>query len=86
MVTLNAVVQTQMMLNAKVRPNWTVVLENIENLHKLASAGRKLKLHEIAEELKISEGNVFIILHEYFSMRKQSSKFADSQSKTITRR
>ena len=30
----------------------------------------KLKLLEIAEELKLSEGSVFTILHEHLSMRK----------------
>ena len=40
-----------------------------QKLHKLVSADRKLKLHEIAEELKISEGSIFTILHEHLSMR-----------------
>ena len=35
------------------------------NLHKLVLAARKLKLREIAEELKISEGSVFTILLEH---------------------
>ena len=34
-----------------------------------------LKLCEIAEELKISEGSVFTILHEHLSMRKLCSKW-----------
>ena len=38
--------------------------------HKLVLADQKLKLREIAEELKISEGSVFTILHENLSMRK----------------
>ena len=38
-------------------------------------ANCKLKLHEIAEELKISEGSVFTILHEHLSMRKLCSKW-----------
>ena len=54
MLTLNAVVQTQMMLNAQAHPNSAVVLENTKNLHKLILANCKLKLHEIAEALKIS--------------------------------
>ena len=36
---------------------------------------RKLKLGEIAKKLKISEGNVFTILHEHFSMRKLCLKW-----------
>ena len=35
----------------------------------------KLKLHEIAEELKILEGDVFTILHEHLSMRKLCLKW-----------
>ena len=31
---------------------------------------RKLKLHEIADTLKITEGNVFTIMHESLGMRK----------------
>ena len=38
-------------------------------------ANRKLKLCEIAEELKISEDSVFTLLHEQLSMRKLSSKW-----------
>ena len=52
------------------RPNSTVVPENTKKLHKLVLADHKLKLHEIAEEMKISEGSVFTIWHEHLSMRK----------------
>ena len=38
-------------------------------------ADRKLKLLEIADTLKISEGSVFTILHEHLSMRKLCSKW-----------
>ena len=55
--------------------NLAVVLENTKKLPKLVLADRKLKLHEIAEELKISEGSVFTILHEHLSMRKLYSKW-----------
>ena len=54
-------------------PNSAVVPENAKKLHKFVSADRKLKLHEIAEELKISEGSVFTILHDHLSMRKLCS-------------
>ena len=54
--------------------NSAVVPENTKKLLKLILADRKLKLCEIAEELKISEGNVFAILHEHLSMRKPRSK------------
>ena len=56
-------------------PNSSVILENTKKLHKLILADRKLKLREIVEELKISEGNVFPILHEHLSMRKLCSKW-----------
>ena len=56
-------------------PNLAVVPENTKKLHKFVLASRKLKLHEIAEELKISEGSVFTILHEYLSLRKLCSKW-----------
>ena len=42
---------------------------------KLVLADRKLKLHEIAEEVKISEGSVFSLLHEHLSMKKLCSKW-----------
>ena len=46
-----------------------------QKLHKLVLADRKSKLREIAEELKISEGSEFTILHEHLSMRKLCSKW-----------
>ena len=61
-------------------PNSAVVSENIKKLHKLILTDHKLKLHEIAEELKISEGSVFTILYEHLSMRKLCSKWVCSQS------
>ena len=57
------------------RPNSAVVLENTKKLHhQLVLTNHKLKLREIAEELKISKGNVFTILYEHLSMRKLCSK------------
>ena len=46
-----------------------------ENTKRLILADHKLKLCEIAEELKISEGCVFTILLEHLSMRKLYSKW-----------
>jgi histone-lysine N-methyltransferase SETMAR len=57
------------------RPNSAVVPENIKKVHKMVLADRKLKLREIADTLKISEGSVFTILHEHLSMRKLCSKW-----------
>ena len=54
-------------------PNLAVVLENTKKHNKLVLADQKLKLCKIAEELKISEGSVFTILHENLSMRKMCS-------------
>ncbi|GFX87460.1 hypothetical protein TNCV_1329951 [Trichonephila clavipes] len=57
------------------RPNSAVVPENIKKkVYKIILADRKLKFHEIAEDLKISEGSVFTILHDHLSMRKLCSK------------
>ena len=56
-------------------PNLAVVPENTKKLHKLVLANHKLKLCGIAEEVKISEGSVFTILHEHLSMRKLCSKW-----------
>ena len=53
----------------------SVVPENTKNPNKLVFADRKLKLLEIAEELKISEGSVFTILHEDLSVRKLCPKW-----------
>ena len=50
------------------RPNSAVVPENTKKLHKLVLADRKLKLREIAQELKISKVSVFPILHEHLSL------------------
>ena len=44
-------------------PDSAVVLENIKKVHKMVLAVRKLKLREIADTLKISEGSIFTILH-----------------------
>ena len=55
--------------------NSTVVREITKKLLKIVLAERKLKLHEIAKKLKISEGSVFTILQEHLSMRKLHSKW-----------
>ena len=55
--------------------NLAAVPENTKKLHKLVLANRKLNLHNIAEELEISEGSVFTILHEHLSVRKLCSKW-----------
>ena len=53
--------------------NSTVVPENTKKHRKIVLADPKLKLREIAEELKISEGSVFLILHGHLSMRNLCS-------------
>ena len=53
MLTLNAVVQTQMLLNAYVARIRQIVPENNKQIYKLVLADRKLKSREIAEELNI---------------------------------
>ena len=57
------------------RPNLADVPENTKKLNKLVLANCKLKLHGIAEELKIPEVSVFSIWHEHLSMRKLCSKW-----------
>ncbi|CAK9803082.1 Protein GVQW3 [Anthophora quadrimaculata] len=57
------------------RPKSAVVPENIKKVHKIVLKDRKMKLREIADTLKISEGSVFTILHENLSMRKLLSKW-----------
>ena len=52
-----------------------VTPENIKKVHKLVISDRKLKLREIAETVKISEGSVFTIMHEHLTMRKLFSKW-----------
>ena len=52
------------------RPNSAIVPENIKNVHKMVLVDRKLKLREIADILKISEGSIFTILHEHLSIIK----------------
>ena len=51
-------------------PKLAVVPENMKKVHKIVLSDRKLKSHEIADTLKISEGNVFTILYESLEMRK----------------
>ena len=76
MLTLNAVVRTQMMLNAQDTQIRQLSRKTQQkNLHKLVLFDPKLKLCEITEELKISEGSVVTILHEHLSMRKLCSKW-----------
>ena len=55
-------------------PNSAYVPENTKITHKFVLADRKLKLGEISEELKISEGSVFSIFHEHLLMKKLCSK------------
>ena len=57
------------------RQKSSVLLENTTKVHKIVLGDRKLKLRKIADTLKISEGSVFTILHEYLGMRKLSSKW-----------
>ena len=71
---LNTVVQTQMTLNTQVTQIQQLSWKTPKNF-TLILAYCKLKLREIAEELNISEGSIFTILHEQLSMRKLCSKW-----------
>ena len=84
MLTLNAVVETQMMLDTQVAQTQQLSWKTPKKLHKLILAHHKLKLCEIAEELKISEGTLFLILHE--KAVQSGLTFAHSQSKITMHR
>lgn len=57
------------------RPNKAVISETIKKIHKLVMNDRKLKVHELADIVKISDGSVFTILHERLAMRKLCAKY-----------
>lgn len=57
------------------RPIEVVTPENNRKVHKIVLENRKVKLREIADTLKISEGSVHTILHQHLSMRKLFSKW-----------
>ena len=61
--------------NRSGRPKSAVVPENITNVHKIVLWNCKLKLHEIADNLKISQGSVFTISKESLGIRKLFSKW-----------
>ena len=90
MLTLNAVIQTQMLLNAQATQIWQLSQKTPKKLHKLVLANHILKLHEIAEELKISESSIFTIFTWTFVKEKAVFKvgtvFAHSWSKTTRQR
>ena len=68
------------------RLNSAVVPENIKKVHKMVLADRKIKLREIADTLKISEGSfVWTFEHEKV-LFEMGIAFAHSRSKTTTRR
>ena len=69
MLTLNTFVKTLIMLNTQVAQIRQLSRKTQKNLHNLVFADRRLKLREITEELKISEGSVFTILHTNNSIR-----------------
>lgn len=50
------------------RPNEAIIPENIKKVHKLVINDRKLKVHELADIMKISVGSVFTILHKHLAM------------------
>ena len=74
LLTLNVVVQTQMMLNVQATQIRQLSRKTPKN-PQTRFANRKMKLREIADDLKISEDSVFTILHEFLSMRMLCSKW-----------
>lgn len=57
------------------RPNVAVIPQNITKIHKMVMNDRKLKVHELADIVKISDGSVFTILHDYLGMQKLCAKW-----------
>lgn len=55
MLNLNAVVQTTNDVERSGHPKSAVVSENIKQVHKMVLKHRKVKLHEIADTVKISQ-------------------------------
>lgn len=66
------------MLNPSYRQKSAGARENIRKVHTIILERRKLKLREVAGTLKISEDNVFTILHDLLSIRKLCSKWMPS--------
>ena len=48
--------------------------ENIKKVYRIVLENRKVKSHETADTLKLSEGSVHTISHEHLSIRKLFSK------------
>ena len=83
MTNLNAVVQTAMTLNAQVAQNQQLFRKTKE-IHKIFLGHRKLKLRQIDDTLKISEGSMFTISPESFGMRKLFSKWVPRLRRYVT--
>ena len=64
-----------MTLNALVAQNQQLFRQKSQKSGKIVLCGRKLKLREIADTLKISEGSVFTILYECLGVPKLFSKW-----------
>ena len=56
-------------------PNEAVTPESIKKIHKIVLNDRKVKLHELADIVKISKERGGFILHEHLTMRKLCSKW-----------
>ncbi|KAF7265910.1 hypothetical protein GWI33_020654 [Rhynchophorus ferrugineus] len=61
------------------RPKDVVTDKNIKQIHKMTLNGRKLKLNEIADTLKISTERVHHIINEYLGMRKLCAKWVSRE-------
>ena len=65
------------------RINSAVVPENTNKHHKLLLTILKLKVHEIVEDLKISEGSLFTILHEHLFAHRRFKKNNTSKIQSV---
>ena len=74
-LTLNAVVQTQMILNAQVAQIRQLSRKTPKNSTNSFWLNVNRSWGEIEEDLKISEGSVLTVFHEHLSMKMLCSKW-----------
>lgn len=57
------------------RPKTAMTQENVTKMLKIVRSDRKIKLLEIANIVKIAEGSVFTIIHDYLGMKKLCARW-----------
>jgi histone-lysine N-methyltransferase SETMAR len=66
------------------RPKTVTTEDNVVKVKNLVIADRRITTREIAEELKISQGSVYTILHENLGLRKLKAKWVPRHLKNLT--